>query len=232
MSLKQIRSKLKECIQPEKAQFYPRFFKTGPGEYGEGDIFLGVTVPDLRRLAKKYKDLSIDDSLTLLRSQYHEERLLSLFILIHKFEKGTETEKNQLYKLYLDNTAHINNWDLVDASAYKICGPYLYKKNRKVLYQLVKSDDLWERRISIMTTYYFIKNHDYDDTLALAEILLQDDHDLIHKAVGWMLRELGKRDIDLECAFLDKHTAQMPRTMLRYAIEKFPEKMRKEYLMR
>jgi len=200
------------------------------GEYGEGDVFVGVTVPELRKLAKEYKTITLKEVKHLLRSPIHEERLLSLFLLIHRYSKGDEPEKKRIFELYLKNTNFINNWDLVDSSAGHIVGAFLFNKSKKPLYDLVKSDNLWERRISIISTFYFIKNNQFSDTLKISKILLPDKEALIHKAVGWMLREVGKRDISIEEPFLKKHYKNMPRTMLRYAIEKFPELKRQLYL--
>jgi 3-methyladenine DNA glycosylase AlkD len=216
----------------KRAESNAWFFKTGKGQYGEGDQFLGVTVPHARKVAKKYKELSLKDINTLLQSVWHEERLLSLFILVHQFQKADEKTQRELYQFYLKNTKHINNWDLVDSSAHKIVGAYLLDKPpiRKILYTLAKSKDLWEKRIAIIATAMFINNNQFNDTLKIAEILLHDKHDLIHKAVGWMLREVGKKDQPTEETFLKKHYKVMPRTMLRYAIEKFDEKKRKEYM--
>ena len=230
MSVKEIQKKLKHLGNKEKAKKHQSFFKTGPGEYGEGDIFVGVTVPELRRLAKEYKTIGINETKQLLKSKIHEERLLSLFLLIHRYSKGDEPEKKRIYELYLKNTYFINNWDLVDSSAGHIVGAFLFDKSKKPLYYLVKSENLWERRISIISTFYFIKRNQFSDTLKISKILLSDKEDLIHKAVGWMLREVGKRDISVEEIFLKKHYKNMPRTMLRYAIEKFPESKRQRYL--
>jgi len=230
MPVKEIQKKLKSLGNKEKARKHQSFFKTGPGEYGEGDIFIGVTVPELRTLAKEYKTLGIDKIKQLLKSEIHEERLLSLFLLIHRYSKGDEPEKKRLYELYLKNTKFINNWDLVDSSAGQIVGAFLFDKDKKPLYELVKSDNLWERRISIISTFYFIKRNQFSDTLKISKVLLSDKEDLIHKAVGWMLREVGKRDMSVEENFLKKHYKNMPRTMLRYAIEKFPEPKRQRYL--
>ena len=230
MSVKKIRKKLKEIGNEEKAKKHQSFFKTGPGEYGEGDIFVGVIVPELRRLAKEYKTIGINEIKQLLKSKIHEERLLSLFLLIHRYSKGDEPEKKRIYELYLKNTKFINNWDLVDSSAGQIAGAFLFDKSKNPLYDLVKSENLWERRISIISTFYFIKHNQFSDTLKISKVLLSDKEDLIHKAVGWMLREVGKRDISVEENFLKKHYKNMPRTMLRYAIEKFPESKRQRYL--
>ncbi|MBW2251739.1 MAG: DNA alkylation repair protein [Deltaproteobacteria bacterium] len=230
MSAKEIQIKLQELGNIDKAKKHQIFFKTGPGEYGEGDVFVGVTVPELRKLAKEYKTITLKEVKHLLRSPIHEERLLSLFLLIHRYSKGDEPDKKRIYELYLKNTKFINNWDLVDSSAGHIVGAFLSDKSKKPLYDLVKSDNLWERRISIISTFYFIKRNQFSDTLKISKILLSDKEDLIHKAVGWMLREVGKRDISVEEIFLKKHYKNMPRTMLRYAIEKFPESKRQRYL--
>lgn len=230
MIVQDIRSKLQELGSREKAKILQRFFKTGPGEYGEGDVFVGVKVPELRKLAKEYQEIPIKEIKQLLKSAIHEERLLALFILVRKYSKGNETEKKRIYELYLKSTQFINSWDLVDSSAYYIIGDFLMDKSKEPLYGLAKSKNLWERRISIISTFYFIKLNRYADTLKISEILLNDEHDLIHKAVGWMLREVGKRHIPTEEKFLQKHYKRMPRTMLRYAIEKFPEDKRQGYL--
>lgn len=225
-----IRNELRKLGNKEIAEHSQRFFKTGDGQYGEGDKFWGIRVPVLRNLAKKYQKISIRKAFLLLKSQFHEERLLSLLMLIDVFKKTNEESKELIYKLYLDNTKFINNWDLVDCSAEHIVGAYLRERNRQPIYSLAKSKDLWERRISIMSTFHFIKNKEFIETLKVSEILLHDKEDLIHKAVGWMLREIGKRDIKAEEDFLKKHYKVMPRTMLRYAIEKFPEEKRVKYL--
>ncbi len=214
----------------EVAQKSLRFFKTGAGQYGEGDQFLGIRVPVLREFAKQHKGLSLSQIQKILRSQYHEERLLALIMLVSRFEKAIEQHRAEIYEMYLKNTKYINNWDLVDSSAYQIVGGYLMDKSRKILVQLSSSNNLWERRIAIMSTYRFIKNKDYGDTLTISEKLLNDKEDLIHKAVGWMLREIGNRDKGVEEAFLAKYYQTMPRTMLRYAIEKFDEDDRQLYL--
>ena len=228
--LEEIQRTLAEAGNHEIAEHSQRFFKTGPGEYGEGDLFRGIRVPVLRRIAKQYKAVDLDIIEGLLHSNYHEDRLASLFMLNEKYRKGNEALKQTIYDFYLSNTAWINNWDLVDSSAHKIVGPHLEHRDRTILYTLAKSDLIWERRIAMMSTYYFIKKDDYADALQLAEILLHDKEDLIHKVVGWMLRELGKRNFDLEDGFLTAHYREMPRTMLRYAIEKFPEDRRQMYL--
>lgn len=228
--IKQIQQTLASLGNPEIADHSQRFFKTGPGEYGEGDLFRGIRVPVLRKTAKRYRDIDFKTVEALLHSPYHEDRLMTMFILVDKFKRGKEAEQEAIYNFYLASTNYINNWDLVDSSAHKIVGPYLENRDRSILYKLAQSDVLWERRIAMMTTHYFISQNDFEDALKLAEILLHDKEDLIHKVVGWMLRELGKRNFDLEDGFLMKHYRQMPRTMLRYAIEKFPEARRQAYL--
>lgn len=230
LNAKVFSKEIHSLIEPEYLEHAKYPFKTGIGEYAHGDKFLGIRVPKLRKLAKRYKEISIAEIEKLLRSKYHEERLCSLFLLIHHYENGSEIERTHIYKLYLANTKFINNWDLVDSSAYKIVGPYLFKRSRKPLYKLAKSKNLWERRISIIATFHFIKCKQFGDTLELSKLLLDDEEDLIHKAVGWMLREVGKREIDVEQRFLSAYYKNMPRTMLRYAIEKFPEADRKRYL--
>jgi len=228
--IKEIRNAIQKTQDAERAAHCQRFFKTGKGEYGEGDIFLGVRVPELRKLSKAYKHVSIDNITYFLKSKYHEERQFSLFVLVNQFKKADDITKKEIFQLYLNHTQHINNWDLVDASAHEIVGGYLYDKERDILYTLARSDDLWERRISIIATFFFIKRNDFDDALKIIEQLLSDTHDLIHKAIGWMLREIGKRDLKTEESFLQKNYSDIPRTSLRYAIEKFPSKLRKQYL--
>jgi len=228
--LKDIRATLRGHGNESDAVKLQHFFKTGPGEYGEGDQFLGVRVPAIRQVAKKNKNLSLSDTQTLLQSAIHEERLLALIILTYKFRNGDPNQQIEIYKTYLNNTGHINNWDLVDVSAEHIVGAYLYHRSCKSLYKLAKSESLWERRIAIMSTFHFIKNDEFEETIRIAERLVTDTEDLIHKAVGWMLREVGKRDRNKEEIFLKKHYQCMPRTMLRYAIEKFPENIRQQYL--
>jgi len=228
--LDQIKKDLAKLEDPERAKNSQWFFKTGKGQYGEGDVFLGITVPQQRKVAKKYMHLSLSDLQELLSSKIHEHRFTALVILISKYQKAEEPSKKEIFDFYLENSENINNWDLVDLSAPKIVGKYLLDKERSILYKLAKSDSLWERRISILSTFTFIDNNDFEDALNISEILLNDEHDLIHKAVGWALREIGKRDQNLEERFLVKHYLHMPRTMLRYAIEKFDEKKRKKYL--
>jgi 3-methyladenine DNA glycosylase AlkD len=231
-----VRDVLKEYANPEKAEILQRFFKTGPGQYGEGDIFLGVVVPQQRAIVKKFwKDASLKDIGELLSSKIHEERDVGVLMLVEKFKRGEGEEgKKEIFDFYLRNTAGINNWDLVDLSAPHVVGGYLIDKKieRKVLYKLVKSKNLWERRIAILATFAFIRAGDFGDTLKIAELLLRDSHDLIHKAVGWMLREIGKRNQKVLEKFLQEggRYMVMPRTMLRYAIERFEEGKRKSYL--
>lgn len=230
MDARTIQSKLKGLANKKNAEVAQRFFKTGPGEYGEGDIFLGIRVPVLRELAKEYQTITVKEAEHLLKSPIHEERLLALFILLRIYSKAEEAIKKAIYELYLKNTKFINNWDLVDSSAEYIVGDFLLDKGKNLLYQLARSKNLWERRISIMSTFCFIKRRQYSETLKVAKALLNDKEDLIHKAVGWMLREVGKRNLPLEEEFLKEHYKEMPRTMLRYAIEKFPETKRQGYL--
>jgi 3-methyladenine DNA glycosylase AlkD len=230
MTIRNIRKKLQQLGSEEKAKILQRFFKTGPGEYGEGDVFIGVGVPELRKLVKEYPDITLKESVQLLRSLIHEERMLALLILVDKYSKGNESVKKKIYKLYLQNTTYINSWDLVDSSAHHIVGDFLMDKNKDPIYRLATSKSLWERRIAILSTFHFIKHNNYSETLKISKILLTDEQDLIHKVVGWMLREIGKRDIFIQEIFLKKHYKRMPRTMLRYAIEKFPEPKRQKYL--
>jgi len=226
-----IRSDLRSLKDPEKARILSGFFKTGPGDYGEGDHFLGIKVPEIRKIVRKHRKAFLHEVLKLLHSRYHEERLAALLILVHQYQHGDETRKNEIFRTYLDNTAHINNWDLVDLTAPHIVGEHLFKKNRSLLPKLAQSESLWERRISILATFYFIRQGEDRETLKIAKLLLNDPHDLIHKAVGWMLREVGKRcSMESECRFLDRHASTMPRTMLRYAIERFPEDLRIHYM--
>lgn len=232
--IEQLQEELRTFINPEKASFFPRFFKTGPGEYAEGDKFLGVTVPHQRALAKKYhKRLTMAESLRLLKSEWHEERLIALFVFVLKFQKGEPQTKTNIFDLYIENTQYINNWDLVDASADKIVGAWLYDSPYKmqVLSKLAESESLWERRITMIATFYYIKQGRADEAVDIATALLHDQHDLIQKAVGWMLREVGKRcDQQLLTLFLDEHAATMPRTTLRYAIEHLPAASKAHYM--
>lgn len=228
--LEQLKKELQDKKNPEKAKIYQRFFKTGKGEYGEGDTFLGLTMGEQRELVKKYKNISLNEIQELLNTKIHEFRMVGLLILVYQYQKADEKQKKKIVDLYLKNYNNINNWDLVDLSAHKILGHFLLDKNTQILYEFAKSDHLWKKRISIIATAAFINLNQFDETLAISEILLNDKHDLIHKAVGWMLREVGKRDQSIEEEFLRKHYKKMPRTMLRYAIEKFEEKKRQRYL--
>jgi len=225
--LKNLISDLKKLEDTKQAKILQRFFKTGKGQYGEGDIFLGIKVPLQRKVVKTYYDLPLKDIQKLLDSKIHEHRLCALFILIHQYEKEKEKE---FVDFYLKNAKKVNNWDLVDLSCHKILGDYLLDKDKKILYKLAKSNNLWEKRISIISTFAFIRINKFEDSLKIAEILLNDSHDLIHKAVGWMLREVGKKDQSVEEKFLNKYYKTMPRTMLRYSIERFDDKKRKFYM--
>ena len=207
-----------------------RYFKAGTGEYGEGDKFLGLRVPDVRLAVRLYKAATLATAAKLLKSEYHEIRLFALLLLVSRFTRGGDTERNKIFQLYLSNTRRINNWDLVDSSAPYIVGGYLSDKDKSLLYRLAASNSLWERRIAVLATFWFIRDKQFDDALHIAKLMLNDPEDLIHKATGWMLREIGKRDPATEIAFLDDHCDQMPRTMLRYAIEKFSAAKRKKYL--
>jgi 3-methyladenine DNA glycosylase AlkD len=231
MQAKDVRKELQSLADPEKAAILQRFFKTGPGQYGEGDIFLGVMVPESRRVAKKFSQLSLGEVRELLYSGVHEERLVALLILVQKYTSAPGREKGEVVRFYLDNIGQVNNWDLVDLSAPSILGAHLMDRDRGVLRRMARSWSVWERRIAVMSTFHFIKNGELVDALKIAEMLLQDDHDLIQKAAGWMLREVGKRDVAAEEAFLERHCKVMPRTMLRYAIERLPERKRRRYMM-
>ena len=231
MNARSISRALRSIGDADIARHSQRFFKTGKGEYGEGDRFLGIRVPQLRKHARQFREVAPEEALKLLGSKYHEERLLALLLLVERFHRGGEDERGWIYTQYLANTRYINNWDLVDSSAGKIVGAYLEQRSRKPLYKLAKSESLWERRIAIIATSHFIGCNDFEDALAICELLLDDDHDLIHKATGWMLREIGKRDRAVEKKFLDRYCEVMPRTMLRYAIERFPQDERRAYMM-
>ncbi|MBU0894425.1 MAG: DNA alkylation repair protein [Nanoarchaeota archaeon] len=228
--LQELIKKLQEARNPQQAVILQRFFKTGVGEYGEGDKFLGIKVPIQKEIAKKYSGLNIAGIQKLLDSKIHEYRLVGLLILVNKFKHSDENGKGDIFNFYLKNTKNINNWDLVDLTSHKIVGEFLKDKKRDKLYELAESKDLWEKRISIISCFVYIKDHDFKDALRISEILLNDKHDLIHKAVGWMLREIGKKDQQVLEDFLKKHYKNMPRTMLRYAIERFREDLRKKYL--
>ncbi|HSB47783.1 MAG TPA: DNA alkylation repair protein [Candidatus Bilamarchaeum sp.] len=226
-----IAAELARYADPEKARVLSGFFKTGKGEYGEGDVFIGVKVPESRRVARMFRDADLAAVKQLLGSEIHEHRLTGFLILVDKFNAGDERAKRAIYAFYMENRGRANNWDLVDLSADKIVGEYLLERDKDVLYRFAKSEDVWERRIAIVSTFAFIKKGRFGDTLKIAEMLLRDKHDLIHKAAGWMLREVGKRGgLGKEKKFLDKYCRKMPRTMLRYAIERFPERERKKYL--
>jgi len=229
-NIEEIKKEFRKYINKEKAGFLPKFFKAVPGGYGEGDKFIGVVVPDQKKVAGKFKNLSLVCIQKLLNENIHEYRLTALFILVAKFAKSNAQEKEQIAKLYLKNYDRINNWDLVDSSAPKILGPYLINRDKSVLYNFAKSNHLWKQRIAIITTQYFIKNNLFEDTFKISEILLNHEHDLIHKAVGWMLREVGNKNPKAEKDFLKKYYKNMPRTMLRYAIEKFTREERTRYL--
>jgi 3-methyladenine DNA glycosylase AlkD len=230
MKAKDAAAQLKTLASPEVAASSARFFKRGAGEYGESDLFIGVRVPTLRKLARDFRDLPLPEIELLLRSQIHEERLLALLVLVLSVSKCAESQRKSTYDFYLSNTTYINNWDLIDSSAPAIVGGYLRNRSRKPLQQLAKSKSIWERRIAIIATQHFIRFGEFDDTISLSQILLNDKEDLIHKASGWMLREVGKRDINILKCFLNEKGAIMPRTMLRYAIEHFGEDERKMYL--
>ena len=229
-SLRAVKRDLRAEADPEDAVHLQRFFKTGPGQYGEGDCVLGVRVPALRRLVRAHRDLPVADTLTLLQSKWHEERLLALLLLIAHYRRADDRGKQAIHDAYLANTRYINNWDLVDASAEHIVGAHHDPNDTALLDRLCTSANVWERRIAMLATFHWIKRREYASALRIAERLLNDRHDLIHKAVGWMLREIGNRDRDTEEAFLRVHCRTMPRTMLRYAIEKFPEADRRRYL--
>jgi len=234
MSLSQLRAEMLSLKNPAKAKILSGFFKTGIGEYGEGDEFFGITVPESRKIAKKYSNLTLEELSELIKSKVHEERLCAILILVEEYKnkKTSEEKRLAIKEFYLKNTKYINNWDLVDLSAHYILGEWLYRNpnEKKILASLAKSNDLWEKRISTISTFYFIRKESFEDTFKISKMLLADSHDLIHKAVGWMLREVGKRNLKSEEEFLLKYYKKMPRTMLRYAIEKFPEKKRQNYL--
>lgn len=229
-ALADLRSALRRMSAPKKAAVLQRFFKTGPGEYAEGDRFLGLTVPRIRGLAREYREIPLPGVRSLIASPIHEERLLGLLLLIDRYRRAGPAEQERLYRLYLRSFRHINNWDLVDATAEHVVGPYLAGRGKGPLYLWARSKHLWTRRIAILSTFHYIKQNRFAETLEVARILRDDPHDLIHKAVGWMLREVGKRDLSCEVRFLDAHYRKMPRTMLRYAIERFPERKRRAYL--
>ena len=230
--LNELRAELKSLGDVKQAKVLQRFFKTGKGQYGEGDVFLGIKVPVQREIAKKYLNLGFVELQELLNSKIHEERLVALIILTDQFKKAKKDKLQQrrVFEFYMKNTFRVNNWDLVDLSAPTIVGGYLQVEGTEILKYLAKSENLWERRIAILATLPLIKQRKFGETLALSELLINDKHDLMHKAVGWMLREIGKKNLEVLELFLSAHYKQMPRTMLRYAIEKFPEEKRKRYL--
>ncbi|MBN9120259.1 MAG: DNA alkylation repair protein [Planctomycetes bacterium] len=232
MTAEDAHTKLKSLASPEAAKLAARFFKTGPGQYGEGDTFIGINVPTLRTVSREYKTLPLDEVRALLHSPVHEERHLALLILVLQVAKCDGDFRKRAYDLYLGNTRFINNWDLVDCSAPQVVGGFLTAEPREPLFTLAKSTSLWERRIAIVATQHFIRRGEFAETLAIGELLLGDEEDLIHKATGWMLREVGKKDPPALEGFLDRHATAMPRTMLRYAIEKFPPEERRAYLER
>ncbi len=232
MTINKIQNELKKYTNDQYAAHHQTFFKTQPGGYGEGDVFIGVRVPQIRQVAKQFKNIEFDLIEELLRAEIHEYRMLALIIMVNRFNlKSTDPQiKEEIFNLYIKNKDRINNWDLIDISAPHIVGAWLFKREKDLLYELSDSIVLWDRRIAIMSTMYFIRQNEFDHTLKISKILLHDKEDLIHKAVGWMLREIGKRDIKTEEKFLKKDFKKMPRTMLRYAIEKFPEDLRLSYL--
>ena len=223
---KTITNRLQALSDAEKREIFPKFFKAGKGEYGEGDRFLGVTVPNIRAIAKLHKDISIEEIRGLIQSEWHEVRLCALIIMVEKSKKKDEALRKELFNLYLSQTERINNWDLVDLSCRFIIGEYLLDKSRDILYHLAQSPLLWDNRIAIVSTYAFIRKGQLEDTYALSDLMMQHPHDLMHKAIGWMLREAGKRDSERLYDYVMSHRADMPRTMLRYAIEKFSPKER------
>ncbi|MCD4707863.1 MAG: DNA alkylation repair protein [Candidatus Sabulitectum sp.] len=228
--VEEVISELKKLADPVRAAHSQKFFKTGPGEYGEGDLFLGLRVPQTRKLVKTFRGLELQAMEKLLQSKWHEARLFALLSMVDAFKRGSDKEKEGIFKLYTGNSDRVNGWDLVDSSAPHIAGAYLWDKNRQPLYDFAVSDSLWKRRIAIISTQHFIRNNSFNDTLKIADMLLDDKEDLIHKAVGWMLREVGNRNTEREEKFLKLRYMKMPRTMLRYAIEKFEPGRRKMYL--
>ena len=225
-----MRAALRQLGDEKIAEHSAGFFKTGKGEYGEGDQFLGIRVPVIRQQVRRFRDAPERSVLAMLKSKYHEERLLAVLLLVDRYRRGDAATRQRVFEAYLANREQINNWDLVDSSAHLIVGPQLEDGDRGLLYELATADRIWDRRIAMMATYHYIRNDDYEDALKIATLLRDDQHDLIHKVVGWMLREIGKRDRDKEERFLQRHYRKMPRTMLRYAIEKLPEARRKAYL--
>jgi len=229
-SLQAIKQELQALADPQTAQHSQRFFKTGKGEYGEGDIFLGIRVPVIRQLAKKHQQLPLDKIESLLHSNFHEQRLLALIMMVNLYKKSDTSTQQQIFNSYINNVQYINNWDLIDTTTPHIIGAYLFDKNRQILFDYAKSDNLWQRRIAVLACFYFIQLEDFSDFIKIAEMLVDDQQDLIHKAVGWMLREAAKRQLSITMNFLDQYAASMPRTMLRYALERFPADLKKEYM--
>jgi len=232
--ISQIKQDLQKLANPEQAKILQRFFKTGKGEYGEGDVFLGIKVPEQRKVAKKHLDISLSELQELVQSKYHEHRLTGFMMIEYKFQKAEKKndkkEQEELYDFFIKNKEYANNWDIIDVTTPKVVGKYLFDKDRAILYKLAKSKSIWDRRIAVLATFWFIYKNDFFDSIKIAEILVDDKHDLIHKAVGWMLREVGKRDQAVEEKFLDRHYKTMPRMMLRYALERLPEDRRKHYM--
>lgn len=227
---KDAENELSKLGSTKKAESSAWFFKTGEGQYGYGDIFIGVSVPEQRKIAKEYKDLPLDEIQKLMNSEFHECRLTGLIILVNQFKKADEKTRKKIFDFYLSNTVNINNWDLVDSSASQIVGTFLLDRDRKLLYKLAVSKSMWERRIAVISTFAFIAQNEFEDTIRLATLLMNDKEDLMHKAVGWMLREMGKRDQATLTEYLDENAHLLPRTTLRYAIEKYPEATRKRFL--
>lgn len=225
-----VRAAIRAQADPEVAGHSARFFKSGKGEYGEGDRFHGVRVPVVRSLVKDFRDAPLRSVVSLLKSKWHEERLFAVLLMTEQYSRGDADKRQAVFDIYLNNRAFVNNWDIVDSSAHKIVGPHLENRSRELLYDLATSESLWDRRIAMMSTYHYIRKNDFTDTLKLARALRDDEHDLIHKVVGWMLREIGNRDRAVEEKFLEQNYKKMPRTMLRHAIEKFPETRRQAYL--
>ena len=225
-----VRRELEKRSDAERAVFHKRYFKTGPGDYGEGDRFRGVKVPVLSQLSREHQDMPTSEVVKLLRSQFHEDRLLALVILVRQFDRGDHVRKSAIYALYMKSTRYINNWDMVDCSAPNIVGAHLRERSRAPIRRLARSANIWERRIAVLATFHFIRGGEFDESLHIAKRLLTDEEDLIHKAVGWMLREIGSRDQEVLEKFLRVNYRKMPRTMLRYAIERFPEARRQRYL--
>lgn len=226
MNAKDVQEELKKVAQTDKIDHYKRFFKTGPGDYAQGDVFIGISVPDIRKVVKQFKKLPLEETKVLLKSPIHEERMAALFILVSQYNQAPK----ETYECYMSHTAYVNNWDLVDSSAHYIAGPYLFERDPTILFEMATSENLWERRIAILSTFHHIKKKSFTIPLKMIEALLNDSHDLIQKAVGWMLREIGKQDKEILIEFLDKNAPKMPRTSLRYSIEHFPSEKRKFYL--